>query len=288
MSTESLLWILGSAGLHVVAHVALKRTENRNAFVWWVLAWGGVLFLPVAVWRWQPVPPSAWGIMALSAIFEAGYFLAIARAYQSADLSVVYPLARGTAPVLLALWATAFLGEQPRPGGLAGIGLIAVGLYLINLPNLGAWRAPLAALRRAGPRWALLAGLCISLYTAVDRVGIRYLDPFLYTYLALWLTWALITPVVLRELGRARLVRELRLTGWRSALSGFTTLAAYTIVLYAIRAGTPASYAGAVREVSVVFGVALGVWVLKEPGPSVRLVGAVLVAAGVAGIKLLG
>lgn len=288
MSTEHLLLILGSACVHVVAHLALKRTQNRNAFVWWVLAWGGVLFLPAAVWRWRPIPLEAWGLMALSAVFEAGYFLAIARAYQTSDLSVVYPLARGTAPVLLLVWAAAFLGERPRVGGMAGVGLIAAGLYLINLPSLRAWRAPLQALRQPGPRWALLAGLCISLYTAVDRVGIGYLDPFLYTYLALWLTLILITPLILREVRAAGLWRELQATTWRSVLSGGTTLAAYAIVLYVIQAGAPASYAGAVREVSVVFGVALGVLVLKEPGSVPRFVGAALVAAGVAGIRLWG
>ena len=122
----------------------------------------------------------------------------------------------------------------------------------------------------------------------MDRVGIRYLDPFVYTYLALWLTLLLITPVVVRELGWRRLAREVRAAHWRSALSGFTTLLAYAIVLYVMQAGAPAGYAGAVREVSVVFGVLIGVCALKEPGPAPRLIGAGLVALGVAGVKLLG
>ncbi|MBP7693603.1 MAG: EamA family transporter, partial [Anaerolineales bacterium] len=263
MTLTSLLWILGSAGVHVVAHVALKTTGNRNAFVWWLLLWGGVLFLPVAVWRWQPIPGAVWAIMAISAVFEAAYFLAIARAYQTGDLSIVYPLARGTAPLFLLAWSTLFLAEPLTGGGAAGVVVIALGLYVINLPAFGAWRAPLTALRGAGPRWALLAGVCISLYTTVDRVGIRYLDPFLYTYLALWLTWLLITPVVLHELGGARLLAEQRRAGWRSALSGLTTTLAYAIVLSVMAAGTPAGYAGAVREVSVVFGVVIGVAVLR-------------------------
>ncbi|MBL8055968.1 MAG: EamA family transporter [Anaerolineales bacterium] len=288
MTFTQLLWILGSAVVHVVAHVALRTTGNRNAFVWWILAWGGVLFLPVALWRWQPIAPAVWAIMAISAVFEAGYFLSIARAYQDGDLSIVYPLARGTAPVLLLVWSSTFLSERLTWGGVAGVVTIALGLYVINLPRLGAWRAPLAALRRPGPRWALLAGLCISLYTAVDRVGIRFLDPFLYTYLALWLTLLFITPVVVGELGWRRLGRELRASSWRSALSGMTTLLAYAIVLYVMHSGAPAGYTGATREVSVVFGVLIGVFVLKEPGTVPRLAGAVLVALGVAGIKLLG
>lgn len=288
MTLTSLFWILGSAGVHVVAHVALKTTGNRNAFVWWILLWGGVLFLPVALWRWGPIPPLAWALMALSAVFEAGYFLAIARAYQGGDLSIVYPLARGTAPIFLLVWSSTLLAERLTWGGVAGVAVIALGLYTINLPAFGAWRAPLQALRRPGPRWALAAGVCISLYTAVDSTGIRYMDPFLYTYLALWLTWLLITPVVWLELGPRRLAQTGRASGWRSALSGVTTLLAYTIVLYVIAGGTPAGYAGAVREVSVVFGVVIGVFILKEPGTWPRLLGAGLVALGVAVIKLLG
>src|SRR5262249_42945130 len=165
MGAVSLLLLLGSAGLHVIQHVLLKRSRNRTAFVWWVWLWATVLFSPVLVLCWQPIPPLVWGILAVSAAFEALYYLAIARAYQTGDLSVVYPLARGTAPVLVFLWPALLLQERPSLGGLAGIGLIAAGLAVINLPRLGAWRHVARSLGQAAPRWALAAGLCISLYT---------------------------------------------------------------------------------------------------------------------------
>lgn len=288
MSLTNFLLILGSACIHVVAHVALKRTRDRVAFTWWVLWWGCVLFSPVLVLRWQTIPPLAWGVMALSAVFEAGYFAAIAQAYQTGDLSVVYPLARGTAPLLTLIWATWFLSEQTQWGGVIGIAVIALGLYVINLPKLGAWLEPLRELNRPGPRWALLAGLCISGYTTVDKFGIGLVDPLLYTYLALWLTLALLTPWTLRARGWAGLKQEIQHSRFTSVLSGFTTMAAYAIVLYAMQAGTPASYAGAVREVSVVLGTGIGIFVLKEKGTLMRLLGALLVAVGVVLIKVLG
>jgi drug/metabolite transporter (DMT)-like permease len=212
----------------------------------------------------------------------------MAQAYRQADLSLVYPLARGTAPLLLAVWAVLLLAEPITPGGLAGIGLIALGLYGLNLPRLGAWSEPLRALRQPGPRLALLAGACISAYTAIDRVGVRQLDPLLYTCLALWLTALLLAPYALLAVGPAGLWSELR-AAWPSMLvAGFTSLAAYAMVLSAMRAGTPASYAGATREVSVVLGAAVGVWLLKEKGSAMRLAGAASVAAGVALIALFG
>jgi drug/metabolite transporter (DMT)-like permease len=112
--------------------------------------------------------------------------------------------------------------------------------------------------------------------------------PLLYTYLLLALALLMLTPWTVRAVGAAALRREWRANrGW-AILSGVTTLGAYAVVLYAIRAGTPASYAGAVREISVVLGAIVGVVVLKEAGTHMRLVGAVGVAAGVAVIALWG
>jgi len=283
----NLLTILGSAGIHVVAHVTLKKTHNRDAFVWWVLLWGCVLFSP-ALFFWRPFPLQVWGIMFLSAIFEALYFFAIANAYKTGDLSIVYPLARGLAPMLLLIWAITILNETPSLVGISGVAAIAVGLYVINLPRLGAWLDPIRSLNNTGSRWALLAGLCISLYTVIDRIGIKQLDPLLYTYLALWLTLLLLTPTTLRFVGWRGLAKELRETKFASVIAGFTTLAAYAIVLYAMQNGTPASYAGAIREISVVFGVIIGVTFLKEQGSIMRVIGAVCVLGGVAMIALRG
>jgi drug/metabolite transporter (DMT)-like permease len=294
MTLANLLLILGSACIHVVAHVALKRSTNRAAFVWWMMLWGSLLFAPLVFTAWPALPPLVLGVMLLSAGFEALYFASIARAYQTGDLSIIYPLARGTAPVLLLTWAVLFLREQPTLAGAAGIALIAAGLYLINLPRAGAWVEPLRALGRAGPRWALTGGLCISLYTVLDRYALGELGPtaatwpLLYTYLITVLALLLLTPWTLRAVGAAGLRREWRASRLATVVSGFTNLAAYAVVLTAIRNGTPASYAGAVREISVVLGAALGVLLLKEAGTHMRVVGSACVAGGVALIALLG
>ena len=294
MPLANLLLILASACIHVVAHVALKRSLSRAAFVWWMLLWGTVVYAPLVLTPWPALPAPVWAVAVVSAGFEALYFASIARAYQTSDLSLVYPLARGTAPVLLLAWSVWLAGEQPTTAGVLGIGVIAAGLYLINLPRLGAWLEPLRALGQPGPRWGLLAGLCISLYTVLDRYVLRAVPdtpatwPLLYTYLALALTTLLLTPWTLRTVGVAGLRQEWRRTrGW-ALLSGVTTLGAYAMVLYAIRAGTPASYAGAVREISVVLGALVGVVVLKEAGTPMRVAGAVCVAVGVAIIALGG
>jgi drug/metabolite transporter (DMT)-like permease len=288
VATGLLLLVVASAAIHVVAHVALKRAANRPAFVWWMLLWAAVLFTPVLAFAWQPVPPLGWALIGLTSVFETLYFASIARAYQGGDLSIVYPLARGTAPLFLLAASAVALGERPSPGGALGVLGIAAGLYLINLPRLGAWRRPLSALRESGPRWALFAGACISLYTVVDKVGVGLIAPLLYIYLGIVLTVVWLTPWTLFTVGWRPLAAELRSARWRTVLAGFTTMAAYTVVLFAMRNGAPANYTGAVREISVVFGVAAGVTVLKESGASLRMAGSLLVAAGVGAIGLWG
>lgn len=288
MSLTSLLLILGSACLHVVAHIVLRGTANRDARVWWILALGSVMFAPVVFLRWQNPPPIGYVILLISGVFEVGYYFAIARAYHFADMSLVYPLARGTAPALLLIWSVLILREQPTLGGVGGIALIVLGLYIVNLPGLGAWLEPLRAVRHSGPRWALLAGFCISCYTITDRFGLQYFDPLLYTVLEVMLAAVGLLPLTLWQTGWSALKAELRL-GWRGALvAGFTNIAAYAIVLYVMTLGTPASYAGAAREISVVLGTAIGVFWFKESGTWPRLLGAGLVAAGVMAIKLFG
>lgn len=288
MSLTSLVIILVSACIHVVTHVALKRSIDRTAFVWLMLLWSGILFAPVLIFAWKPLPPLGWALMLASSVFEAGYFYAIAKAYAGADLSIVYPLARGLGPALLLVWSATILREHITFGGVGGVLLIVVGLYTINLPRLGAWMEPWRALGKPGPRWALFAGACISFYTAIDRVGITYVAPLLYTYLALWFSMIWLTPVTFSMVGRKGLAAEWRHSTWITALAGFTSLSAYALVLLAMSLGTPASYAGAVREFSVVLGAGYGVLVLKEDHGTIRLFGATLVGAGVAMIGLLG
>jgi len=288
MSPTSLFLLLGSACLHVIVHVALKRARDRAAFVWWVLLWCAVIYWPIVALVPGDIPPLGCLLILISSIFEALYFIAIARAYRSGDLSLVYPLARGTAPALLLLWSTTILREPIAIGGVAGVGLIAVGLYVINLHRLADWREPLRALRQTAPRWALLAGAGTSLYTAVDKVGVSLVTPLLYTYLALLITMLWLTPVTFHEVGWQGLKHELRSSPLATAVAGFMTLAAYAIVLLTMRMGTPAAYAGAVRECSVVLAAAYGVFVLKEGGGAMRIAGSVLVAGGVAMIGLFG
>jgi drug/metabolite transporter (DMT)-like permease len=288
MTPVTLSLLLASACIHVITHIMLKRAGRRSAFVWWMVLFAVLLYAPLVLLVGGNIPWIGWLAIAASSVFEAAYFVSIARAYDGGDLSVVYPLARGTAPVFLLLWSVALLREGLRPGGIAGVAVIAGGLYAINLPQPGAWRRPLQGLARPGPRWALLAGLSTSAYTAIDKVGIRFVAPLLYTYTALLVTLVWMTPFIWRMAGWQGMIEELRHQRWAPVLAGLTTMSAYVLVLLAMQLGAPAGYAGAVREFSVVLGAAYGVLVLQESRSRMRIYGAALVAGGVGLIGLLG
>jgi drug/metabolite transporter (DMT)-like permease len=212
----------------------------------------------------------------------------MAKAYQTGELSTVYPLARGSAPLFIVIWSLLFFQEQLTWGGVSGIALIVVGLGIINLRRLSEWREWQRNLGVAAARWALLAGLCISCYTTMDKAGVKLLAPLLYTCLAMTLTVLWLTPGTLRAVGWQGLRTEWRASRGQIVLVGFTAMAAYMLVLYVLRAGTPARYVGATREISVVLGAVTGIVFLQEPGTLWQLGGSALIAVGVGTIALLG
>jgi drug/metabolite transporter (DMT)-like permease len=204
-----------------------------------------------------------WPYVVASAALELVYFWLLARAYARADLSVVYPVARGAAPVLVLLGALA-LGTTPSVAQAGGVLLVALGVLLVR----GA---------RAGEAAGLAAGLAVAVaiaaYTLVDAEGIEHANPVAYLALVLAPT-AVAAPLVT---GLARLRAQLRPA---VVLAGLASVAAYGLALAALRLA-PAAPVAALRETSVVIAVALaGIALGERVGPG-RLLGSVAVAVGV-------
>ena len=289
MTLDNLLILLLSTLFHVLANTAFKRARIPAVFSWGMIVAAVILYAPLLYFT-RNLTPFSLGILALSGLLDAAYFVSMSRAYALTDLSVAYPLARGLAPLLLAVWAILFLGEAPTAFGAAGIGLIVLGLYTVNLRGPDGWKKPLHSLRHPGARFALLAGLFISLYTALDKYGLKTtgLPPLTYTYWTLFFTALWLTPLILRTQARATIREELRADWLLLLLAGLATLGAYGLVMIVVGRGTPISYAGAVREFSVVLGAFVGWRFLKEKQGPMRVLGAALVALGVVAIGLAG
>jgi drug/metabolite transporter (DMT)-like permease len=287
MPLQSLLLLGLAAGVHSTWNLLAKRARDPQVFLWLGLVGSLVLFLlPVSLVA-VPVPPALWGIILLSGLLEAGYFVLLGSAYQRADLSLVYPLARGSAPLFVTLFALTFLGERATLPGIAGILVIVGGIYTVHLTSLDGrgLRAPLWALRRErASHLALLVGVTIASYSVVDKVGVRSVPPFQYLYLVFVVTGVALAPYML-TVRRAAIPREWQAHKAAIVLVAILSVGAYLLVLLALTR-SPVSYVAAVREVAVVAGAVLGTIVLREPFGAAKILGAVLLFAGILCIAL--
>lgn len=286
--------LLALAGLvHSVGNLLAKRGEDAQAYLWLVLAvvavGGLVPFLVLGAIGGlfgAPPPLVAWALVALSGALEALYYTLLGRAYQAGDFSLVYPLARGSAPLFATLIALVFLHERPSWAGAAGILLIVCGIYVLHVPAFDrkGLLAPLAALRGGISRLALVIGLVIASYSVVDKVGVGYVSPVLYLYLILVVPALLLAPRMLVA-RRAAVGREWTRRWPRIVTTAICFVGAYLLVLFALQT-TQVGYVASVREVSVVFAAVLGSLVLRESFAEKKILGSLLIFAGILAIGL--
>ncbi|HOV84928.1 MAG TPA: DMT family transporter [Syntrophobacteraceae bacterium] len=284
MSFDSLLLVLLSALLHTVWNLMIKRVEEKHLFTWWALVAGSVLYLPVLLWH-IPFPPKIWAFALTSAVLETLYFLALLRAYERGDFSLVYPIARGAAPALLALWANLFLKERPSPAGLGGLVLLIAGLLVVG--GAGWWSRRKGTSRSQDLVSALAAALCISAFSVIDAAAVRYLFPGAYTVLVLGIMSLLITPVIVVHYGAKPALAVLRAHFLRVVVVGVLVFGAYMLVLQACLSAR-VSYVGAIREISIVLAALVGWFQLGEQFGPVRTAGAVLIFLGILAIGIAG
>jgi drug/metabolite transporter (DMT)-like permease len=263
---------LAAAVLHAGWNLVLARARDATAAAAVALVIGVAALTPVAALRWR-VEPEVWPYVAVSAAFEVAYFVLLTRAYERASMSVVYPVARGAAPVLVLAVGVLVLGDPASGGAVLGVALVAGGVFLVRGIRDGGARGLAAGLATAG---------AIAGYTLADARGIEHADPLVYLELILVAPALVIAGTIAARRGAAVLVAELRPA---AILIAGGTVGAYLLVLLALRLADAAPVAAA-RETSVVIGVALAAAVLGEHVPPARLAGAVLVAAGVALVTL--
>jgi uncharacterized membrane protein len=288
MSGAALALVLGAAFMHASWNVLLAGARDSEAATAVATLCGCLLLLPVAV-ATAGVHAAALPFAGASAALHVGYLALVGRAYAGGEVSVVYPISRGTAPVLVLVVGALGLGEGVPPLAVAGVLLVAGGVFLVGVRRGVRRETPrIYGERVIPPARDLLFGLAIATtiasYTLVDAEGVDHAQA--PAYLALLLTPSAIVyaaALVIRGSGPA-LRAELRP---RAALTGAFLVGAYGCVLAALRLADAAPVA-AVRESSVVIATALAAIVLGEPVDKRRWAGAVLVVAGIGAIALAG
>ncbi len=287
VSALVLALVVLAACAHAGWNVLAKTAGGGAAFVLLCAVAGVVLWLPVTVVAVvvapDPLGLEALGLMAGSGALHAIYFVLLQRGYREGDLSLVYPLARGTGPLLSTAAAIAFLGERPSLLALAG-GALIVGAVLSL-----AWAGPRDARETAhrGPAiaFALLTGVAIAGYTLWDKraVGPLGLSPVVYYWGTNVCNAAILAAVVAR---RGSPLRRTWST-YRTQVIGVAVLSplAYILVLFAL-AHAPVSYVAPARELSILFGAIAGTTVLAEGDVRRRMVAAAAIFAGIVALAL--
>jgi len=285
MPLIALALVLIAAALHAGWNLLVKRAKEKQIFTWWALVVGTICFAPLLVL--DPLPITRiWLYVVCSALVEGLYYITLTRAYEKGDFSLIYPMARGTAPALLAIWAVLFLDERPHLAGFAGLALLILGLIVVG-GNVWWSLRKTSALSASGVGLALGTALCISIYSAIDGAAVRLAPPLSYTVLIIGLSSVFITPLMVVQYGYHTVTAEWRANWPRIILVGILSLLSYMLVLYAYSVGR-VSYAGAIREVSIVFAAIVGWRWLGENFGGMRTVGAILIFAGILVIAVAG
>jgi drug/metabolite transporter (DMT)-like permease len=268
MPVSALALALAAAVLHAFWNLALARSRDIEAATAVALLVGVVAFAPVAALAWE-AEPRVWPYLVVTSLLQLTYFVLLTTAYSRADLSFVYPIARGSAPVLVLLGGIILLSEGASTTQVGGVLLVAAGVLLVR--GIGGQAATGDLLLATS-----IAG-CIAAYTLLDQRGIRYASPVVYQELSMIPPTVGFLALTLRRRGR-QAVRAA--VGYPAAAAGLATFGAYVLVLAAL-ARAPAAPVAAVRETSVVIATALAARFLHERVGALRLAGAVLVVVGV-------
>jgi drug/metabolite transporter (DMT)-like permease len=284
MQLFALVLIIGAAVTHASWNVFAKVSKNMVALMWWATVFGTFGY---GVWLAAGLgfflSPASWIPFVISAACETGYFVTLVKGYAQGDLSLVYPISRGSAPVFAAIWSAIVLAESLPALGYVGIGLMVVGLYVASLPveQQRVKSAFSAILHNRAIGWALASGIFISIYSVSDKVAVAATNPLVYNWWVFAGNAVFWAPFVWRRPSFKPNFDELRNSWWIVIVTGVLMVAAYALALLALSL-TSASYVVAGRGFSVVIGACFGSFMLKERFGTVRIIGATLMVAGLA------
>ena len=292
MALDAFALIILAGLIHAGWNIAAKKAGGDARFAFFTAVLMMVVWAPLGWWLGRDAVPlwgaREWAFIVASGLLHVLYYVILLRGYRRADLTVVYPLARGSGPLLSSFVAITLLGERLSWLGALGIAGVVGGVFLIagGPALLRATHDPAARTRvHAGMGYGLLTGAFIAAYTVVDGYAVKVLlmSPILVDYMGNFVRVAVLAPAVLRDLPTAR---SLWVVQWRFALLvAVVSPVAYVLVLFAMREA-PMSHVAPAREVSMLFAALLGGHLLNEGDRLARLAGAVLIAAGVVALAL--
>ena len=292
MSATALALVILAGLIHAIWNIAAKKAGGDARFAAFTALLGMLVWAPVGIYfGWDAVPlwgAIEWVFIAVSSVLHVFYYVILLRGYRKSDLTVVYPLARGSGPLLSSAVAILLLGETLSAIGAFGIAGVVAGVFLIaGGPALfrAAQDPARKALVRKGMGYGLLTGVFIAGYTVVDGYAVKFLlmSPILVDYFGFFLRLAMLAPAVLRDRPAAVILWRAQ---WKYALLvAVISPIGYVMVLFAMQMA-PLSHVAPAREVSMLFAALIGGQLLGEGDRLLRVAGAALIAFGVMALAL--
>jgi drug/metabolite transporter (DMT)-like permease len=288
MSSLAFVLILFSGLMHALYNVLIKQSRNKTVFIWWMFAISTGLFTLALPFLPGTFPRPTFVVLFLGiggAFCFVLYHLFTSRAYQSGDLSLTYPLSQ-TSMLYIPLWGVWLLGEQVNATGICGIMTVAAGAYLLQMRKLSLSELlrPFGSLVDQSVLAALAAGFAYSLGAIIDKTGVGSSSPLYFTYILVVSMLVMMTANMMRPCHRGKISDEWRENRRYILAGGPLMMGSFLSFRYGL-AISPMSYAVAVRQVSVLIGVLVGVVFLGESCGRIRLCSSLLILAGVCLIR---
>jgi drug/metabolite transporter (DMT)-like permease len=292
MPLSALALVVLAGLIHASWNILAKKADGDVRYAFFISSLTVLVWAPLGLYlAWQQLPawgPAAWACAAASGCIHVLYFIVLLRGYRKADLTVVYPLARGSGPLMSSLVAIALFGERISALGFGGIASVVLGVFLIaGGPDI--WRRAQHSEQRArirqGMAYGLLTGVSIAAYTLVDGYAVKLLllSPILMFYATSCVQSLVLLPAILQN---RPLAHQHWKAQWKTALwVGTLSPVSYVMVLYALQLA-PLSHVAPAREVSMLFAALLGGRLLGEGNRLARLAGAACIGLGVVALSL--
>ena len=289
MPIQAILLILAAAVIHATWNFYIKKVGGGDTFLCMTSTISSIVLIPPVMYFYSDALPQLtgiqWLIIAASGLLHMAYAMQLQRAYAAADLSVVYPLARGSGPLLTVFAAVIFLGERPSVIGWLGVVGVVCGAMIIGGMDKvlhGGLHNPRTLL---GVRYGIYTGLWIAMYSFVDgyAVKVMLIAPLVLDWLGNIIRAACLSPIAWRN--RAQILPLWQRAWFPALVVGALAPTSYVLVLTALKYAPLSSVAPA-RELSMLIGAFMGAKLLAEGEMRRRMVGAALIGAGVAGLAL--
>lgn len=275
MLSIAILLVFGSGFLHSVWNLYTKKSHNKNVFLWFCQLVAIIVFLPWAILEWNSSQLSGIGLLVvIASMFLHGlYIILLATTYSVGDLSQVYPIMRGTSPLLVPLLGVTLLNEKLTVMGWSGVLSIVLGIALLS--NIKFKRNELSSLK--APLLALAVGICIASYIVVDKIALNYVSAVILNEATnfgnlLALSWA--------TFNSRGILNELKANWKIMLLGGIIAPGGYLLFLFALSLA-PVAQLAPMREIGTVFGTVMGIFILREKQGTRRILTSFLIIIGV-------